>query len=91
MILFFCLLHTVFLPAVSTEAQQPKKIHRIGYLSALDRARESMRSEAIWLALHDLGYVEGQNIAIDTDMRRGRIVGFLRLPPSWSVSRLISL
>jgi hypothetical protein len=35
---------------VTAEAQQPKKVFRIGYLSALDPARESARSEAIkWL------------------------------------------
>jgi putative tryptophan/tyrosine transport system substrate-binding protein len=42
-------------------AQQPT-VFRIGYLSALDAARESSRSEAIWLALRKLGYIEGQNI-----------------------------
>ena len=46
------------------EAQQPKKVARIGYLSNTDPARESARSEAIRLALRELGYVEGQNIAI---------------------------
>jgi len=35
--------------AVAT-AQQPKKVARIGYLSAQDSARESARSEAIRLA-----------------------------------------
>ena len=46
-------------------AQQPKKISRIGYLSASDPARESTRAEAIRLALRELGYIEGQNIAIE--------------------------
>ena len=46
-------------------AQQPKKIPRIGYLSNNAPATESTRSEAIRLALHELGYIEGQNIAID--------------------------
>jgi ABC-type uncharacterized transport system substrate-binding protein len=49
----------------SAEAQQPKKVPRIGYLSSLDPARESPRSEAIRLALRELGYIEGQNIAIE--------------------------
>ena len=35
---------------VIAEAQQPKKVLRIGYLSALDPARESARAEAIRLA-----------------------------------------
>ena len=49
------------------EAQQPKKVPRIGYLSALDPASESTRSEAIRLALSELGYIEGQNIATDEE------------------------
>src|SRR5215475_14500106 len=51
--------------AVVTEAQQPKKVHRIGYLSNSDPASESPRSEAIRLALREIGYIEGQNIATE--------------------------
>jgi putative ABC transport system substrate-binding protein len=47
------------------DAQQPTKIPRIGYLSSQDSARESARTEAIRLALRELGYVEGQNIALE--------------------------
>jgi len=47
------------------QAQQPKKIPRMGYLSALDPTAESARSEAIRLALRERGYMEGQNIAIE--------------------------
>jgi|SRR5262245_10956255 len=49
----------------SAEAQQPKKVPRIGYLSPFDPATESSRSEAIRLALRELGYIEGRNIAIE--------------------------
>jgi putative tryptophan/tyrosine transport system substrate-binding protein len=45
------------------EAQQPKKIYRIGYLSGTDPAIDSPRSEAIRRGLRELGYMEGQNIA----------------------------
>ena len=41
--------------AVIVEAQQPKKVHRIGYLTALDPASESFRSERIRQALRELG------------------------------------
>ena len=41
------------------EAQQAKKVPRIGYLSSADPAFESTRSEAIRLALRELGYIEG--------------------------------
>jgi len=57
-----CLLLTIFLATVS-DAQQAMKVHQIGYLSAIDKATESPRIEAIRLALREIGYVEGQNIA----------------------------
>ena len=71
----------------SVEAQQPKKVHRIGYLSNSDPASESARSEAIRLSLHEHGHIEGQNIA--TEYRYTEI-GSLSLRPSWCVSRLLS-
>ena len=46
------------------EAQQPKRVPLIGYLSNSTPARES-RSETIRVALRELSYVEGQNIAIE--------------------------
>ena len=49
--------------AVIAEAQQPKKVFRIGYLVATDPATESARFEAIRQALRERGYIEGQNIA----------------------------
>jgi putative ABC transport system substrate-binding protein len=45
------------------EAQQAKKVLRIGYLSSNNAASESARAEAIRQALRELGYIEGQNIA----------------------------
>jgi putative ABC transport system substrate-binding protein len=47
------------------ETQQPKKVPLIGYLSSNDPATESTRAEAIRLALRELGYIEGQNIAFE--------------------------
>jgi putative ABC transport system substrate-binding protein len=55
------------------EAQQPKKIHRIGYLSPIDPAGESTRSEPIRLALRELGYIEGQNIVIEYRYSEGNL------------------
>ena len=75
---------------VIAEAQQPKKVPRIGYLSRRDPASESTRSEAIRLALRELGYIEGQNIAIEYRYAEGKPIGSLSLRPSWCVSRLIS-
>ena len=75
---------------VIAEAQQPKKVPRIGYLSASDPASDSNRSEAIRPALRELGYIEGQNIAIEYRYAEGNAIDLLSLRPSWCVSRLIS-
>jgi putative ABC transport system substrate-binding protein len=73
-----CLLITVLLTtASSTEAQQPKKVSRIGYLASFDPAFESARAEAIRLALRELGYLEGQNIATEYRYAEGK---YDRLP-----------
>src|SRR5947207_12526477 len=61
-ILFLAVLIAV---AIIANAQQPKKVHRVGYLGTTDAAGESTRSEAIRLALREFGYIEGQNIAIE--------------------------
>ncbi|TMA78484.1 MAG: ABC transporter substrate-binding protein [Deltaproteobacteria bacterium] len=59
---------------VTAQAQQPKKVSRIGYLSSFHPASESARSEGIRLALHELGYIEGQNITIE--YRYAGLIGF---------------
>jgi len=56
----------------SADAQQTEKIPRIGYLVSSDPATESTRSEAIRLALRELGYIEGQNIAIEYRYAEGK-------------------
>src|SRR5262249_46985586 len=63
------MLFAVCLPA---EAQEPKKVPRIGYLSSGDAASESASSEAIRLALRERGYMEGQNIAIEYSYAEGK-------------------
>jgi putative ABC transport system substrate-binding protein len=67
------LLLTVLLFTISpASAQQPKKVPRIGYLSPLNPARESRRAAIIRLALRELGYIEGQNIAIEYRYAEGK-------------------
>jgi ABC-type uncharacterized transport system substrate-binding protein len=56
----------------SASAQQPKKVTRIGYLSPVDAATDSPRADGIRLALRELGYIEGQNIAIEYRYAEGR-------------------
>jgi putative ABC transport system substrate-binding protein len=60
-----CLLLAVFLPAGFLGAQQSTKVARIGYLSSVDSVTDSIRSDSFRAALGELGYIEGQNIAID--------------------------
>ena len=71
-LVFICLLLTVLLTSGLTEAQQPKKVFRIGYLSPSDPAGESARAELIRLALSELGYIEGQNIATEYRYAEGK-------------------
>ncbi len=58
---------------VTAQAQQPKKVSRIGYLSSFHPASESARSEGIRLALRELGYIEGQNIATEYRYAEGKL------------------
>ena len=53
-------------------AQQPKKVFRIGYLAGSNPTTDSFRSEGIRLALRELGYIEGQNIAIEYRYTEGK-------------------
>jgi putative ABC transport system substrate-binding protein len=58
------------------EAQQPKKIARLGYLAAVSAAADAPRLEAFRQGLRDLGYIEGQNLFIEFRHEAG---GFERL------------
>ena len=62
----------LFALSFSADAQQPKKVSRIGYLSAFNPAIESTRAETIRLALRELGYIEGQNIASEYRYAEGK-------------------
>src|SRR5215468_5418874 len=57
----------------SADAQQPKKVQVIGYLSPTDAATDSPRAEGIRLALRELGYINGQNIAIEYRYSEGKV------------------
>src|SRR5262249_33742997 len=62
-----------FALSVNVAAQQPKKVFRIGYLSDSAPAREAARSEAMGLALRELGYIEGNNIVTEYRYAAGKI------------------
>src|SRR5882672_7558312 len=63
----------VMLAVAVADAQQTGKVARIGYLSSFDAATESARSEPVRLALRELGYIEGQNIAIEYRYAEGKL------------------
>src|SRR6266700_700516 len=60
---------------VPVDAQQSAKIPRIGFLS-LTPGPSSTSSEPFQQALHELGYVEGKNVAIEYRYAAGRIDRF---------------
>ena len=70
---------TLLLITVSlVQAQQPKKIPRIGYLSGI--GSEAPTVEAFRRGLRDLGYIEGKNILFeyrDTGVTQDRIPGLV--------------
>jgi len=49
----------------SVEAQQPKKVPRIGVLYSGSPSSNAASREALRQGLRDLGYIEGQNIAVE--------------------------
>jgi ABC-type uncharacterized transport system substrate-binding protein len=61
----------LFALSASAEAQQTKKVWRIGHLSVADPATDSW-GEAIRLALRELGYIEGENIAFEYRYTEGK-------------------
>ena len=58
--------------AVIAEAQQPKKVYRIGYLQAPPPSAVVTRTEAFRQGLRELGYVEGKNIVIEYRYAEGK-------------------
>lgn len=57
----------------STQAQQTKKIPRIGFLLASSPSALSARAQAFRQGLRDLGYVEGKNILIEWRYAEGKL------------------
>jgi len=84
----FCLLITVLLMTGSAEAQQPKKIPRIGFLATVSPSTISDRVEAFRQGLRELGYVEGKNIVIEWRYEEGKAD---RLPPPDLAAELVRL
>ena len=74
-ILCLSLTIAMWVVGATVKAQQPKKIPRAGYLSTGEPASafESTRAAGIRLALRELGYIEGQNIATEYRYAEGKV------------------
>ena len=63
----------LFALGVQAQAQQPRKVHRIGLLSGASPSTNVHRHEAFREGLRELGYVEGKNIAIEYRFADGKL------------------
>ena len=60
---------------LAAEAQQPKKVPRIGYLAVNSRSAERHLVQAFQEGLRELGWIEGQNITIEYRFAEGNSIG----------------
>jgi putative ABC transport system substrate-binding protein len=70
----FCFAVAAVLLALSfpVEAQQTNKVYRVGFLSS--GADNTSERQAVLLGLHELGYVEGQNIIVEKSDKAAELV-----------------
>ena len=59
------------------EAQQPKKVPRMGYLTLL--ARPDSNEETFLMGLRELGYIDGQNLTIEYRRAGGKVESLAEL------------
>jgi putative tryptophan/tyrosine transport system substrate-binding protein len=55
------------------EAQQPGKVHRIGYLTLSTPSAQASRLDAFRRGLRDIGYIEDKNIVIEYRYAEGKL------------------
>ena len=68
-VVFFC---AMLGGATFSDAQQPKKVPRIGYLSGSPLFSIAERNETFRQGLRELGYMEGKNILIEWRSAEGK-------------------
>jgi putative ABC transport system substrate-binding protein len=68
----FVMVCTILASVPFAEAQQPRKIYRVGYLSAAFSSPTPARTEAFRQGLRELGYVEGKNLVIEYRFAEGK-------------------
>jgi len=64
---------SIFMESALSEAQQPTKVPRIGYLAGTSLSAQSTRTEAFRQGLRELGYMEGKNIVIEWRSAEGKL------------------
>ena len=57
----------------AARAQQPKKVTRICYLGASDASNSAVRVKPFRERLREVGYVEGQNLTLESRISEGKI------------------
>jgi putative ABC transport system substrate-binding protein len=68
----------LFALCICTEAQQPKKIARIGYVFASTPAATALNIEAFRQGMRELGHVEGKTFVLELRYGEGRAERFRR-------------
>jgi putative ABC transport system substrate-binding protein len=63
----------LFAPWYPAEAQQTAKVPRIGYLDSTTASGSAVRREAFWQDMRKLGWIEGNNIAVEYRYGEGEI------------------
>ncbi len=69
----FALSAILFALCSTVNAQQPKKVFRIGYLTPGTLSNLAARTEAFRQGLRDLGYVDGKNIVMEWRYADGKL------------------
>jgi putative ABC transport system substrate-binding protein len=72
-VIAFTLCAMLFALCGSVEGQQPNRVFRVGYLSVLSPSSDSARIGAFRQGLTELGYVEGQSLAIEPKYAEGKL------------------
>jgi putative ABC transport system substrate-binding protein len=72
-IILLALCSLLLAPCSPVQAQQSKKVARIGYLSVLSLASDFARIEAFRQGLRQTGYADGQNIVIESRYAEGKL------------------
>ena len=74
----------LFALCLPVDAQQQAKVARIGWLAFSSESTLPERYEAFRRGLRELGYIEGQNIAIERRDAEGKLEGLADAAAEWS-------